>query len=180
MFAGSPSCSTHTRNHRSPEMRLKGLSPSGGVGQTPEHSGPWNTNGPTAATSPDGQVLPGCRLSSFLSVRSCGIGGRLVSRSGRSAVVLVGLRQRSEPSWLDQVGSVRVLGVSGVRCGCQRWSGRRSREVLPRTSRFGRWRRGWGGPLRQCLVKSRPMVAAADIGPQRLIGRRGSERNAPR
>ena len=50
--------------YRSPEMRLKGLSPSGGVRQTPEHSGPWNTNGPTAATSPDGQVLPGATPAS--------------------------------------------------------------------------------------------------------------------
>ena len=86
VFAGSPSCSTHTQFYRSPEMRLKGLSPSGGVGQTPEHSGPWNTNGPTAATSPDGQVLPGCRLSSFLSVRSWASTGCPGVRSQRTKV----------------------------------------------------------------------------------------------
>ena len=69
----------------------------------------------------------GCR---FLSVRCCGIGGRLASRSGRSVAVLVGLHRRSGPSWLRRVGDVRMLGVSGVRCGCRRWNGRRSQGVI--------------------------------------------------
>ena len=38
----------------------------------------------------------------------------------------------------------------------------------------------WGGPRRRCLVKSRPMVVAAGIGPRRLIGHRGGERNVPK
>ncbi len=58
----------------------------------------------------DGGVLwNGCLL---LNVRSCGIGGRLASRNGRSAAVLVGLHRLCGLCWCRQVGTVLSRSVS--------------------------------------------------------------------
>ena len=55
-----------------------------------------------------------------------------------------------------------------------------SREVSLVASRCAVLLTGWGGLLPRCLVKSRPMVAAAGIGPQGLIGHRDEERSVLR
>ena len=129
-------------------------------------------------TDLDGGVLwNGCL---FLNVRSCGIGGRLVSRNGRSAAGLVGLRRRCGPSWCRQVGTVLSRSVSGVRSGCRLGSGRRSRGGWLVASRCVVLHTGWGGPLRRCLVRSRPMGVIWSIGPSWRIEHRGGERNVPR